>query len=109
MGEAGLSETVIAFRVKRAAEFARQWRTNAKRLQTLASNPKTPSSVRADALNEAREAATIVARRAEEMADFARLRGFSAWESDPVVAPVVVEIRAVENALNYAAEALSKQ
>ena len=108
MGEGTLSDTVISFRVKRAEEFARQWRVNAKRLQSLANNPQTPESIRADALAEARTAANIVGRRAEEMTAFARQRGFSAWESDPLVAPVVVEIRAVENALNYAVEALRK-
>ena len=108
MGEGTLSDTVISFRVKRAEEFARQWRINAKRLQSLANNPQTPDSIRADALAEARTAADIVKRRADEMAAFAKERGFSAWESDPVVAPVVVEIRAVEHALNYAAEALGK-
>lgn len=107
MGEQ-LSDTVISFRVKRAEEFARQWRVNAKRLQSLANNPQTPDSVRADALSEARSAAEIVGKRASEMTDFAKARGFSAWESDPLVAPVVVEIRAVENALTYALEALGK-
>lgn len=108
MGEAQLSDTVVSFRLKRAEEFARQWRVNAKRLQSLANNPKTPDSVRADALSEARSAAEIVRRRAEEMAQFARARGFTTWETDPLVAPVVVEIRAVENALTYAVEALGK-
>lgn len=108
MGEAQLSDTVISFRVKRAEEFARQWRVNAKRLQSLANNPQTPGSVRADALSEARSAAEIVGKRADEMTAFAKQRGFSAWESDPLVAPVVVEIRAVENALTYAVEALGK-
>ncbi|MBN9309930.1 hypothetical protein [Devosia sp.] len=108
MAEAQLSETVVSFRLKRAEEFARQWRINARRLQSLANNPQTPDSVRADALSEARSAAEIVRRRAEEMAAFALARGFSAWETDPLVAPVVVEIRAVENALTYAVEALGK-
>ena len=108
MAEAQLSETVVSFRLKRAEEFARQWRINARRLQSLANNPQTPDSVRADALSEARSAAEIVGRRAEEMAAFALARGFSAWETDPLVAPVVVEIRAVENALTYAVEALGK-
>ncbi len=108
MGEGPISDTVMSFRVKRAEEFARQWRINAKRLQSLANNPKTPASVRGDALEEARTAADIVKRRAEEMTALARQRGFSAWESDPLVAPLVVEIRAVENALTYAAEALRK-
>lgn len=105
---AGLSDTVISFRVKRAEEFARQWRTNAKRLQSLSSNPTTPASVRADALIEARAAAEIVSRRADEMAAMAGLRGYATWESDPLIGPLVVEIRAVENALNYAADALGK-
>ncbi len=108
MGEGFLSETVVSFRLKRAEEFARQWRVNAKRLQSLANNPRTPQSIRGDALEEARTAADIVKRRAEEMAALARQRGFSAWESDPLVGPLVVEIRAVENALTYAAEALRK-
>ena len=108
MVETRLSDTVLAFRVKRGEEFARQWRTNARRLQSLASNPTTPASVRTDALAEAREAAAIVAKRASEMADLAKLRGYSTWEADPVMGPLVVEIRAVENALNYAAEALGK-
>lgn len=110
MGEvvSGLNATALSFRMKRAEEFARQWRINAKRLQTLASNPKTPVSVRTDALGEARTAAEIVGRRADDLAALALQRGFSTWESDPVVAPLVVEIRAVENALNYAVEALSR-
>ena len=108
MGEVQVSDTVVSFRLKRAEEFARQWRVNAKRLQSLANNPQTPDSVRADALSEARSAAEIVGRRADEMAAFAKMRGFGAWESDPLVAPVVVEIRAVENALHYAVETLGK-
>jgi hypothetical protein len=103
-----LSETQVSFRLKRAEEFARQWRSNAKRLQTLASNPRTPETVRLDALSEARAAADIVARRASELTELARERGFQTWESDPRIGPIVVEIRAVENALTFAAEALSK-
>lgn len=103
-----LSDTVLSFRVKRAEEFARQWRINARRLQSLASNPTTPASVRADALGEARTAAEIVAKRADEMTAMAKQRGYGTWESDPLIAPLVVEIRAVENALNYAATTLSK-
>ena len=109
MVEATLSDTVMSFRLKRAEEFARQWRSNAKRLQTLASNPKTPALVRNDALSEARTAASIVAARAGELAALAKLRGYSAWEADPKIGPLVVEIRAVESALTFAAEALSKQ
>lgn len=108
MGGTGLSETMVSFRLKRAEEFARQWRSNAKRLQVLASNPRTPDTVRADALSEARTAADIVGRRAVELAELAKLRGYSAWEADPRIGPIVVEIRAVENALTFAAEALSK-
>ena len=108
MGATGLSETQVVFRLKQAEEFARQWRSNAKRLQVLASNPRTPQTVRADALSEARTAADIVGRRAEELAELAKLRGYGAWEADPQVGPIVVEIRAVENALTFAAEALSK-
>jgi len=108
MGDTGLSETVVAFRLKRAEEFARQWRSNAKRLQTLASNPRTPETVRVDALSEARTAADIVGKRALELTELARARGFQAWESDPRIGPIVVEIRAVENALTFAAEALSR-
>jgi hypothetical protein len=108
MVEGALSNTVISFRVKRAEEFARQWRTNAKRLQSLASNPTTPASVRTDALTEARAASEIVSKRADEMAAMAKDRGFTTWEADPIIGPLVVEIRAVENALNYAADALSK-
>lgn len=108
MNESGLSDTVISFRLKRAEEFARQWRINAKRLQGLANNPQTPGSVRADALTEARTAAEIVGQRADELADLARQRGFTTWEADPKVGPVVVEIRAVENSLVYTADALSK-
>lgn len=104
----GLSETLVVFRLKRAEEFARQWRSNAKRLQTLASNPRTPETVRIDALSEARTAADIVGRRAAELTELARLRGFQSWEADPRIGPIVVEIRAVENALTFAAEALSK-
>jgi len=103
-----LSNTVVSFRVKRGEEFARQWRINAKRLQSLAGNPTTPVSVRSDALIEARTAAGIVAKRASEMTDLAKQRGYSTWEADPLIGPVVVEIRAVENALRYAADALSK-
>ncbi len=108
MGEAALSDTVISFRLKRAEEFARQWKINAKRLQSLANNPQTPDSVRADALGEARTAAGIVGQRATDLTELAKQRGFSALESDPKVAPLVVEIRAVEHALTYAADALSK-
>ena len=63
MGEGQVSDTVVSFRLKRAEEFARQWRVNAKRLQSLANNPQTPDSVRADALSKARSAAEIVRRR----------------------------------------------
>jgi len=108
MTEAVLSDTVISFRLKRAEEFARQWRINAKRLQSLANNPQTPDSVRSDALAEARTAAAIVKQRTVDLAELARQRGYTAWESDPKVAPLVVEIRAVEHALTYAADALSK-
>ena len=108
MGGTGLSETQVVFRLKRAEEFARQWRANAKRLQVLASNPRTPQTVRADALSEARTAADIVGRRAVELAELAKQRGYGAWEADPRVGPIVVELRAVENALTFAAEALSR-
>lgn len=108
MAEGVLSDTVISFRLKRAEEFARQWRINAKRLQSLANDPQTPESVRADALAEARTAAGIVGQRATDLAELARERGFGTWEADPRVGPMVVEIRAVENALTYAAETLSK-
>lgn len=108
MGGTGLSETQVVFRLKRAEEFARQWRSNAKRLQVLASNPRTPETVRADALSEALTAADIVGRRALELAELAKQRGYMAWEADPRIGPVVVEIRAVENALAFAAEALSR-
>jgi hypothetical protein len=104
----GLSETQVVFRLKRAEEFARQWRSNAKRLQILASNPRTPETVRADALSEALTAADIVGRRAAELAELAKQRGYHAWEADPRIGPIVVEIRAVENALTFAAEALSR-
>ncbi|MFA6047034.1 MAG: hypothetical protein WC718_18785 [Phycisphaerales bacterium] len=108
MEDGGLSETQVSFRLKRAEEFARQWRSNAKRLQTLAANPRTPETVRIDALSEARTAADIVGKRALELAELAKKRGYVAWEADPRIGPVVVEIRAVENALTFAAEALSK-
>jgi len=108
MEDRGLSETVMAFRLKRAEEFARQWRSNAKRLQILASNPRTPKTVRADALSEALMAADIVGKRAVELAELAKKRGYTAWEADPRIGPVVVEIRAVENALTFAAQALSR-
>ena len=108
MEDRGLSETQVSFRLKRAEEFARQWRANAKRLQVLASNPRTPETVRIDALSEARTAADIVGKRALELAALARTRGYTAWEADPRVGPIVVEIRAVENALTFAAEALSR-
>jgi hypothetical protein len=103
-----LTETTVIFRLKRAEEFARQWRLNAKRLQGLASNPRTPQIVREDALSEARTAADIVGRRADELAEMARQRGYNTWEADPRVGPLVVEIRAVENELTFAANALSK-
>jgi len=108
MENGGLSETVVSFRLKRAEEFARQWRSNAKRLQILAANPRTPKTVRADALSEALTAADIVGKRALELADLAKKRGYNAWEADPRIGPVVVEIRAVENALTFAAEALGR-
>ena len=108
MEDGGLSETQVIFRLKRAEEFARQWRLNAKRLQILAANPRTPATVRADALSEARTAADIVGKRATELAELAKRRGYNAWEADPRVGPIVVEIRAVENALTFAAEALSR-
>lgn len=109
MAEAVLSDTVISFRLKRAEEFARQWRINAKRLQTLANSPATTDSVRANALAEARAAAGIVGRRASDLAEMAKQRGYPAWEADPMVGPLVVEIRAVENALTYAVEGLSRE
>jgi len=108
MEDGGLSETQVSFRLKRAEEFARQWKSNAKRLQTLAANPRTPETVRVDALSEARTAADIVGKRAMELTELAKKRGYTAWEADPKVGPIVVEIRAVENALTFAAEALSK-
>ena len=103
-----LSETTVTFRLRRAEEFTRQWRSNAKRLQTLASDPHAAEIVRSDALGEARSAADIVARRVAELAELARQRGYTSWEADPRIGPIVVEIRAVENALTYAVEALSK-
>lgn len=108
MIESGPSETALAFRLKRAEEFARQWRTNAKRLQSLAANPQSPPSLRDNALGEAREAAGIVARRAEELSLLTKSRGFLTWEADPRIGPLVVEIRAVENVLNYVVDALSR-
>lgn len=108
MGEPDLSPTTVTFRIMRAAQFAKSWRNNAKRLQALASDPRTPKSTREDALKEAKAAAEIVARRADEMAELARSRGFNAWEADPQLGPLVVEIRAVENALNFAAETLAR-
>ena len=103
-----LSPTTITFRIRRAEQFAKSWRSNAKRLQALASDPRTPKSARDDALKEALAAAEIVARRAGDMAELARARGFNTWEADPLLGPLVVEIRAVENALNFAAETLSR-
>ncbi len=108
MIESGPSETTLAFRLKRGEEFARQWRTNAKRLQSLAANPQSPPSLRDNALEEAREAAGIVAKRAEELSLLAKTRGFLTWEADPRIGPLVVEIRAVENVLNYVVDALSR-
>lgn len=108
MGESDLTPTAITFRIKRAEQFAKSWRHNAKRLQALASDPRSPKAARDDALNEARMAAEIVARRAEEMAQLARDRGFSNWEADPILGPLVVEIRAVENTLTFAAETLAR-
>lgn len=107
-GETPLSPTAIAFRIKRAEQFAKSWRNNAKRLQALASDPRSPKSAREDALNEARTAAEIVARRAAEMAQLARARGYGTWEADPALGPLIVEICSVENALNFAADTLSK-
>ena len=46
----------------------------------------------ATSLAEARTAAGIVGQRAADLTELARQRGFSAWESDPRVAPLVVEI-----------------
>lgn len=109
MHDGQLNDTIVSFRLKRAEQFARQWRTNAKRLQTLANNPRTPALVRHDALAEAQTAASIVGQRAIEVAALAQWRGYSAWEADPMVGPLVVEIRSVANALSYAVEALSKQ
>ena len=108
MEEPDLSPTAVTFRIMRAAQFAKSWRHNAKRLQALASDPRTPKSARDDALKEARAAAEIVARRADEMAELAKARGFNAWEADPKLGPLVVEIRAVENALNFAADTLAR-
>jgi len=108
MDESGLSETALAFRLKRAEEFARQWRGNAKRLQSLAANPQTSKSMRDNAIVEARLAAEIVARRATELAALAKTRGYLTWEADPKIGPLVVDIRAVENILNYVVETLGK-
>lgn len=109
MSAGHLNDTIVTFRLKRAEQFARQWRANAKRLQTLANNPRTPPLVRHDALTEATTAASIVGQRANEVAELALWRGYTAWEADPMVGPLVVEIRSVANALTYAVEALSKQ
>ncbi len=109
MGEALLNDTILAFRLKRAEQFARQWRVNAKRLQALAADPRTPGTVRQDALTEARMALEIVARRASELTAFALERGYDTWEADPKLAPLLVEIRAVENALSFAADTLSRK
>lgn len=106
MAELEPSATMVAFRLKRAEQFARAWRSSAKRLQTLANNPRTPALVRNDALNEAQTAAAIVAQRAGELAELAKVRGYSAWEADPQIGPLVVEIRSVETALSFVAEAL---
>jgi hypothetical protein len=109
MQDLPLNPTVVSFRLKRAEQFARQWRTNAKRLQSLANNPRTPALVRSEALTEATTAAGIVAQRAIEIADLARVRGYPRWEADPDVGPLVVEIRSLATALNHAAETLSGQ
>jgi len=109
MSEGHLNDTIVAFRLKRAEQFARQWRANARRLQTLANNPRTPPLVRHDALTEAQTAASIVGQRASEVAELALWRGYTAWEADPMVGPLVVEIRSVANALTYAVEALSSK
>ena len=106
MAEEVITGSVLSFRLARAEQFARQWRSNAKRLATLANNPRTPALVRADALTEARTAAEIVAQRGAELAELARLRGYSAWQADPKVGPVVVEIQSVEHALNHVADTL---
>ncbi len=103
-----LNATIVSFRLKRAEQFARAWRANAKRLQSLANNPRTPRLVRSDALIEARTAAEIVAKRLEDVALLAGARGYPTWEADPQVGPLVVEIRSVANALGHAVDALSR-
>lgn len=109
MGEGLPSETILQFRLKRAEQFARQWRTNAKRLATLARTPRTPALVRSDALTEARMAARIVRQRGQELAELSRLRGYSAWQADPMVGPLLVEIQSVEYTLTSAAEQLGAE
>ena len=106
--EPELNPTTVAFRLKRAEHFAQAWRMHAKRLQALANNPRTPALVRQEALIEAETAASIVAQRADEMAQMAKARGYPTWEADPKIGPLVVDIRAVENALQFIAEALRK-
>jgi hypothetical protein len=100
------SSTIVQFRLMRAEQFARQWRANARRLASLAGNPKTPPLVRTDALHEARIAAGIVARRAGELAELSRQRGYRAWQADPQVGPLLVEIESVSNQVRHAVEAL---
>jgi hypothetical protein len=106
MVERPLSTTIVQFRLKRAEQFARQWRSNARRLVGLASNPRTPALVRSDAHREAELAAGIVAQRAGELAELSRLRGYSAWQADPEIGPLLVEIESVGNQLRHAAEVL---
>jgi hypothetical protein len=107
--EPELNPTTVAFRLKRAEHFAQAWRVHAKRLQALANNPRTPQLVRQEAITEAETAAGIVSQRAAEMAQMAKARGYPTWEADPKIGPLVVEIRAVESALQFIAEALRKQ
>lgn len=107
MVESAPNSSILAFRLKRAEQFARLWRNTAKRLASLANNAQTPALVRSDALTEARTAAGIVAQRGVELAELAHQRGYKTWQADPLVGPLLVEIQSVHNALTHAAEVLS--
>ncbi|WP_417308977.1 hypothetical protein [Devosia sp.] len=97
-----ISDTVVQFRVKRATEFIRQWRGNAERLLAMAET-EMPALVRNDALNEAQTAMSIVARRGAELEALTKQRGYGDWPADPVVSPIIKDLRALVDALEKAA------
>lgn len=101
-------DTIVQFRLKRAEQFAQQWRQNAKRLAALAAQAGTPALVRTDAITEATSASAIVSQRMAELAELTKQRGYSQWQADPVVAPILVEIHALHKALDNVLTALKK-